>query len=197
MSAPWSACFRETSCPFSDLLKSWLAISIVNFVCHSMSSLKMFAVIVTLYFVLLSSSTSYHLPNLWFSYHGLFFLAYQVCRSAKSDSTKWAIIWFGKHTFWWSGFAIYPSSGEYVLKFMVFFSFVHNRLSKWISHPFAHDLELSVRDICSFASRPGLMQPWKSRYQKICSWCILISIGETWMILFLPYWNWLLVMTAL
>ena len=165
----------------------------------TVGSQKLLAVIVTLYsvlhcysFLLLVVLTTYQ------TCHTMdFFLAYQVCRSAKSDSTKWAIIWFGKHTFWWSGFAIYPSSGEYVLKFMVFFSFVHNRLSKWISHPFAHDLELNVRDICSFASRPGLMQPWKSRYQKICSWCILISIGQTWMILFLPYWNRLLFMTAL
>jgi len=197
MSAPWSACFRETSCPFSDLLKSWLAISIVNFICHSMSSLKMFAVIVTLYFVLLSSSTSYHLPNLWFSYHWLFF---------------WHIKYVGLQNLIQRNEQLYGSgntpSGGVALPFILvqvnmfwslwfFFSFGHNRLSKWISHPFAHDLELNVRDICSFASRPGLMQPWKSRYQKICSWCILISIGQTWMILFLPYWNRLLFMTAL
>lgn len=46
------------------------------------------------------------------------FLAYQVCRSAKPGSTKWTIIWFRKHTFWWSGFAVYPSPGEYVFSSM-------------------------------------------------------------------------------
>ena len=59
------------------LLKSWLAnaISIVNLVCHSgftetVSSNCYFIFCVTL-LLFLTSSSSYHLPNL--SYHGLFF----------------------------------------------------------------------------------------------------------------------------
>jgi hypothetical protein len=54
--------------------------------------------------------------------------------------------------------------------------FVHNRPSE--SELYFCTWFRAVLNIYSFACRPDLMLPWKLRYQKICSWCILTSIGE-------------------
>ena len=70
-------------------------------------------------------------------------MAYQVCRSAKPDSTKSAIIWFRKHTFWWSGFAIYPSPGEYVFSSM-FCSLLYIMDRMEVNSTSAHGLELNA-----------------------------------------------------